>query len=229
MAGIPPPDRRAKPPLPGPIPQPHRANLGQDAARLNQLMQPSQPARPAPDGAERAGGEPPRREPEREQKPSRSNEAMGSPGDAILAGLSQAPVSSNAAPTEEVAASSRTTTDLNELADQLADRILVGTRADGATELRVQLKTESFGQTEFSLSRVNDRIELRIETMSDQLENALRDGGQTFTDTLSARLGMPVNLDVATQSDGGMAGGQEDPNRSRGFDNIMRYAAERRD
>ena len=83
-----------------------------------------------------------------DEQPTPKDTAI-SQADAILAGFGAigAPAPREALAPAEAAAPVRGA-DLSELADKIAERVLVGTRADGEAELRITLNSETFGATE---------------------------------------------------------------------------------
>lgn len=148
-------------------------------------------------------------------------------GDAVLAGLGLQPTEGSAdAPSNT--ASLRTDT-LAQLVDNVADRVLVGSRADGTAVVHASLKSELLGgQASVEIARTGGAIEVRIETQAADAQQLLRDRGAELAATLSERLGSRVVVQVPAAgggeaaSDSGEEGRQR---RSRAFDTILSYAA----
>ncbi len=151
-----------------------------------------------------------------------------SPADAILMGLGAiaAPAAREAPPAADAVVPVRGA-ELSELADKIAERVLVGTRTDGEAELRITLNSETFGATEVSLARHHGTLELRIDTMSFETRKLLQANAAEFTTALSTRLGMTVALEVnaAGEADPTFQQGGDDNRRSRGYEQILRYVA----
>ncbi|MEJ0017892.1 MAG: hypothetical protein WDN25_15245 [Acetobacteraceae bacterium] len=154
-----------------------------------------------------------------------------SPAEAILASMGglQPP-----APVETLAGAGNDPApqgiELRELADKIVDRVLVGQRADGENELRITLNSEMFGTTEVSLAQHQGALELRIDTLSEPMQKLLQDNAADFAGDLAQRLGMPVALEVhaTTAADQMQRQGGDDRQRSRGYEQILRYVAESR-
>jgi type III secretion system needle length determinant len=163
----------------------------------------------------------------RDEQPGQG-EGMVSTADAILAGLgafASAPPAAETGGAEPVGPARGA--ELTELADKIAERVLVGKRADGEQELRVTLNSELFGNTEVSIARHQGVLEVRIDTMSQDMQRLLRDNAADFAGGLSGRLGIPVSLEVnaAGQADQAYQQGGGDNRRSRGYEQILRYVA----
>jgi hypothetical protein len=199
-----------------------------DAARLARLLR-GDPDMTDPDAE--IGGREGRGEGDgQSEDDSEQDGRQGSPGDAILFGLTGAPppsASEAPAPDGPITATGRAA-ELSELTDKIAERVLVGQRADGETELRVTLNSDVFGQTDVSIARHQDAIELRIDTLSGHMQDLLRDNGAEFTKNLANRLGQQVVVEInaAGASDQTFSQGGGDNRRSRGFEQILRYSAE---
>jgi hypothetical protein len=118
--------------------------------------------------------------------------------------------------------------ELAELVGTLADRVLVGQRADGTAEIRVTLKGEALGATEVTIARSGGALELRFEPQTESAAALLRDHGESLARGLSDRLESRVVIAVADARDarGGHGDGQRE-GRSRGFEDIVTYAAGR--
>jgi type III secretion system needle length determinant len=194
------------------------SRLGADADRLAALLR-----RQDRDGGGGGGQDEQRRDEQQGQ-----GEGMLSTADAILAGLgatTSVPPVAESGGTEPVAPVRGA--ELTELADKIAERVLVGKRADGEQELRVTLNSELFGNTEVSIARRQGALEVRIDTMSQDMQRLLRDNAAEFAGGLSERLGIPVALEVnaAGQADQTDRQGSGDNRRSRGYEQILRYVA----
>lgn len=118
--------------------------------------------------------------------------------------------------------------ELNELAEKVVERMLVGKRDDGEFVLRMTLDNAKFGATEVSIARHQGALELRIDTMSDNMKSLFQVNAADFANDLAKRLAMPVVLEVnaPTRSDQPFGQGQGDNQRSRGYDQIIRYMTE---
>jgi len=198
---------------------PARTANREDSDRLARLLREDKPDR---DGNNDRGSR------DDEEKPP-SSDTLPSPADLILAGLGgfQPPASVEAPTTTEPSTPIRGV-ELSELADKVVERVLSGTRADGEAELRITLNSETFGATEVSLAKHQGALELRIDTMSDDMRLLMARNGEGFTNDLAKRLDMPVTVEVraASRSDEMFGQGGGDNRRSRGLEQILRYVAE---
>ncbi|MFO1026781.1 MAG: type III secretion HpaP family protein [Acetobacteraceae bacterium] len=118
--------------------------------------------------------------------------------------------------------------ELTDLADRIVQEVQVGQRADGENELRITLNQEIFGQTEVNIALHQGALELRIDTLSEEIKGLLQTNASGFADDLAKRLGRPVVLEVNAPGQSEQAAGQDqgDNRRSRGYDQILRYVAE---
>lgn len=113
-----------------------------------------------------------------------------------------------------------------ELVDRLAERVLVGQRADGTAEIRLTLRGDVMGGTEVRIARVEQGLELHIDAASEAALRTLRERGDDLVQGLSDRLGGAVSLQVTSSL---RQDGSGDPNRrSSGYDDILTYMADRR-
>lgn len=154
-----------------------------------------------------------------------------SSAEAILASLGgfQPPPAVEAPPSTEASSPIRGP-ELNDLADKITERVLTGTRTDGEAEVKIKLNTEMFGETEVSLAKHQGTLEIRIDTMSEDMQKLMQDNAADFATDLARRLDMPVALEVnaASQTDQMYRQGDDDSRRSRGYEQILRYVAESR-
>ena len=126
--------------------------------------------------------------------------------------------------------------EIADLAHTLTERVLVGERADGAQQIRVTLRGDVLGRTEVTIAQGADGLEVHFEPASNGAAFLLRERGAELARTLSERLDSRVVVGVAAIGElgtgsgggGGGGGGGERNSRSRGFDEIVSYVAERR-
>jgi len=131
---------------------------------------------------------------------------------------------------EPVAQTAEPRTDLAELVDQLADRVLVGTRQDGTMELRLSLKDTALAGSEIRIARAEGGLQIQILAGADGLAVMQRGGAQFATD-LANRLGTRVSVEVIADSSEAQGGGsgdnqQRQDGRSRGLEAMMAWVAE---
>lgn len=133
-------------------------------------------------------------------------------GDAILAGME----AGHAAPSRAA--------ELAGLVDQVAERVLVGQRADGATEVRITLKGGDLAGTDVSLALRDGSLEVRIAPLTGAANDLLRGEAANLSRTLAERLGQHVVVEVSAPG-GGAGPGDQRRGRSQGYEDILRYAA----
>jgi len=128
-------------------------------------------------------------------------------------------------PQEPVATSD--TTQVIELAETLADRILVGRAQNGQAEIRVSLRGEALGQTEIIITRADGGISIRLEPGSASAGQVLYENVSALTERLAERLGERVSVELQPAQAGSREGDRQD-RRSRGHEAILRYVADPR-
>lgn len=124
-------------------------------------------------------------------------------GDAILRSLGGSAEASAAKGAAGVTASDS----INQLADQVASRILVSdTQYTGQMEVRIQLKDSILPGTEVQITQVNGEVQIKLVTESNQSFDVLSTNAEALKTQLKDRLdGKNVQVEVSMQnnSDGG--------------------------
>ncbi|CCB66681.1 hypothetical protein [Hyphomicrobium sp. MC1] len=115
--------------------------------------------------------------------------------------------------------------EIAELVDKIAERVLVGQRADGQTEIRVTMRSDLLGGSEVRIARGDSGLELHIDATSDAALRTVQERGDELVQSLADRLDSRVTLQLADQRRAGDEGQRQ---RSAGYDDILSYVAERR-
>lgn len=230
MSGIGPPDApgapapgagREPPGQSGPAPVPaDPAALEADAERLQALLARREPPG---EGGGGGGGQEGRQDdaaPQEDLPLARAEEMRGA-AEALFFQLGlrapEAPPPAEA-PRGELAA----------LVDQVADRVLVGTREDGATELRIALKGTALDGAELRIARAEGAVQVQIVAEGPALD-LLAKQGATLAEGLANRLGGRVSVEVvappgeagASGQGGGQQGQGQREGRSRGLEALL--------
>jgi type III secretion system needle length determinant len=116
--------------------------------------------------------------------------------------------------------------ELSALVDQVADRVLVGTREDGTTELRIALKGTALDGAELRIARAEGGVQVQILAGGPALD-LLAKQGAALAEGLADRLGSRVTVEVVAPPGEAGAGGQQGggqqgrEGRSRGLEALL--------
>jgi type III secretion system needle length determinant len=143
-----------------------------------------------------------------------------SAGDQILFSLGLRPT--------EVAPVEPPRSELAGLVDQVAERVLVGTREDGTMELRITLKDTALLGSELRIARADGGLQVQILATAAGAAVMERHGAQLAHD-LATRLATRVVVEMLPAPGEGAADGgasdQQREGRSRGLEALLSWAA----
>lgn len=128
-------------------------------------------------------------------------------GDAILRGLQGKPEPEAAPPVS----SATTNTELSQIAEKVASRILVAGRSTGAPEVRITLNESFLNGVEVRIRRDQGQVIVEFTPSSTRSQSLLHERGDDLQTALKERLGDDVRVEIRAQD----AGRQNRDGRSR--------------
>lgn len=201
-----------------PAPDALRTAAGKDVERLHALLK---------DDGDARGGRKGDDEPSRNAKALERDAEAESIQAALLAMVSGTAVPDSGA--AQPSAAPAPVRDIDSLVEATVKTMLVGERPDGTQEVRLHIKETTLADTNIVLSREDGVLQVRFESGRDDDLHLLAGNAEALSAQLTKRLGEAVAVAVVPAGGSGASDGQTGQGRSKGYEDILRYAeAERR-